>query len=111
VADSFLEYDQVVYSLGHDSYVRDGWSGLLIKKELNTVLDTFAVELRDELFLSLDEHLGRDTDVWKEIDLSKTLRAVIAQAASRFTVGIPLCRLSYPLANSHPFRILADANC
>jgi len=55
------------------------------------MLDVFAAEVREELFSSLDEYLGQNTDTWTEIDLSKTLRAVIARTSSRFTVGSTLC--------------------
>ena len=96
VDDSFLDGDQVEKSLGHVPYVRDAWSNILIRRELNTVLDIFTAELRDELFASLDEHLGRDTDSWTDVDLSETLRTVIARSSSRFTVGDSLCMWILP---------------
>jgi hypothetical protein len=104
---AFEELDQIVYTMGNPTYVHDAWPGLLVKKELNSVLETICVDLREELFLALDEHLGFDTNGWKEIDLIETLRVVIAQASSRFTVGLPLCMLAYsPTSDSR----LADSD-
>lgn len=63
-----------------------------MKKDMNTILETIALGLSDELGVAFDTHFGTDTANWKEIDLVLAIRQIVAQAASRFTVGLPLCR-------------------
>lgn len=92
VAQAFVEIDQVVYSLGHERYVADAWQGLLVRQEMNSVLENIVAAMNDELGIAFDARFGIDEDNWKEIDLLETVRMVVAQAASRFTVGLPLCK-------------------
>jgi hypothetical protein len=91
VGAAFAEYDQVHYSLGDEKYVTDPWPGMLVKKEMNVVLENIAHALKDELGVALDEYFGTDTENWNDIDLATSIRMVIAQASSRFTVGVPFC--------------------
>ncbi|KAI0131891.1 cytochrome P450 [Xylariales sp. AK1849] len=90
--DAFVEVDQVKYSLGHERYVADGWQGLLVKTDINAVLEKICATMKNELGVAFDKHFGTNSDSWDEIDLLQTVRMVVAQAASRFTVGLPLCR-------------------
>ncbi|KAH8688748.1 putative cytochrome P450 [Talaromyces proteolyticus] len=92
VGDAFAEVDQAHYSLGHSKYVTDAWQGHLVKTELNHVLENIVAALNDELGIAFSAYFGTDEDEWKVIDLLETIRMVVAQAASRFTVGLPLCR-------------------
>jgi hypothetical protein len=92
VADAFVEIDQVVYSLGHERYVADPWQGNLVRQELNSVLENICAAMNDELGIAFDARFGTDEENWREIDLLNTVRMVVAQAASRFTVGLPLCK-------------------
>lgn len=48
--------------------------------------------MNDELGVAIDTRLGIDTDGWTEIPLLSTMKLLIAQASSRFTVGAPLCK-------------------
>jgi hypothetical protein len=91
VNDAFVEVDQVYYSLGHTRYVSDPWQGNLVKKEMNAVLENIVRALNSELQVAFDARFGTNENDWKEIDLLETVRMVVAQAASRFTVGMPLC--------------------
>ncbi|KAL4877358.1 cytochrome P450 [Aspergillus karnatakaensis] len=91
-SEAFAEFDQADYSLGHSKYISDSWQGLLVKTELNLVLENIVSAMNDELGVAFDKHFGTDQDNWKSIDLLETARQVVAQAASRFTVGLPLCR-------------------
>ncbi|KAL2822403.1 cytochrome P450 [Aspergillus granulosus] len=100
VSDAFVEVDQVVYSLGHERYVADAWQGLLVRLELNSVLEHIVAAMNDELGVAFDARFGTDEDNWKKIDLLETVRMVVAQAASRFTVGLPLCRNEQYLKDS-----------
>lgn len=63
------------------------------------VLETLMAGLRDEFTVAFNEPFGTDTEGWNEIKLWTALERVIAQAAARFTVGLPLCesaRLTFP---------------
>ncbi|KAL3466934.1 cytochrome P450 [Aspergillus heterothallicus] len=90
--DAFAEIDQTHYSLGDEKYVSDPWQGNLVKKELNAILDTVVSALGQELSVAFDEYFGTDEENWSEIELEKAVGMVVAQAASRFSVGLPLCR-------------------
>ncbi|KAG5744606.1 hypothetical protein H9Q72_013009 [Fusarium xylarioides] len=89
---AFAEVDQARWSLGHDKYVVDAWQGLVVKYDLNRAIEIIANNMKDELHEVFDEQFGTDTENWKRIDLTKTVKMIVAQAASRFTVGLPLCR-------------------
>lgn len=94
VSDAFAEIDQVYYSLGHSKYVSDPWQGNLVKQEMNAVLENIVAVLNDELRVAFDAQFGSN-DEWKVINLLETVRMIVAQAASRFTVGLPLCKLNF----------------
>lgn len=61
-------------------------------KQLTVVLERIAEGLNEDLTVAFDQYFGKDTNTWEEVELLTVLRNVIAQAASRFTVGLPLCR-------------------
>ncbi|GKT89294.1 cytochrome P450 [Colletotrichum tofieldiae] len=88
---AFAEVDQVHWALGHDRYVVDAWQGTLVKTEINAVLENICAALNDELSFAFDKWFGTDPE-WKEIDLFESMKMVVAQAASRFTIGLPICR-------------------
>ncbi|KAI8627698.1 cytochrome P450 [Xylariaceae sp. FL1651] len=90
--ESTLELNQAIYSLGHGKYSADGWQGDLVKTKLNASLENICSALDDELGTAFMANFGTDTENWKEIDLLATIRMVVGQAASRFTVGLPMCR-------------------
>lgn len=91
VNEAFLEIDQVYYSLGHTKYVGDAWQADLVRDEMNTILQNIVGALSDELEIAFKTGFGMDMNEWRTIDLLETVRMVVAQAASRFTVGLPLC--------------------
>lgn len=92
VEEAFAEIDQADYSLGDAKYIKDPWQGMLVKTEMNSVLENIVAALNEELGVAFDAHFGVDGENWREIDLLETVRMVVAQAASRFTVGLPLCK-------------------
>ncbi|KAF4982584.1 hypothetical protein FZEAL_1816 [Fusarium zealandicum] len=92
MSKAFADLNQFKWSLGHDKIGVDAWQGTLVKTEMNRVLENVVNAMNQELRVVFDEQFGKDTENWKEIDLSATLQIIIAQAASRFTVGLPLCR-------------------
>ncbi|KAF4986798.1 hypothetical protein FGRMN_10678 [Fusarium graminum] len=92
ISEAFADLDQVKWALGHDKYVVDAWQGHLVKNEMGRVLEILANSMKDELHEVFDEQFGTDTENWKRVDLAKTIKMIVAQAAGRFTVGLPLCR-------------------
>ncbi|KAK1995130.1 cytochrome P450 [Colletotrichum falcatum] len=101
---AFAEIDQVSWALGHDRYVADPWQGSLVRTHMNAVLENICAALNDELGVAFDKWFGTDQE-WKEIDLFESIKMVVAQAASRFTIGLDLCRneeylnLSFDIVN------------
>lgn len=69
----------------------DPWSGNLVKTDMNAILETIVIGLNEELQYAFDIRFGKDTETWNEIKVVDTMKALVAQAASRFTVGLPLC--------------------
>ncbi|KAI8654609.1 hypothetical protein NCS57_01207500 [Fusarium keratoplasticum] len=92
VTKAFAEVNQVRWSLGHEKIAVDAWQGMLVKSDLNRVLENIVNAMNNELKTVFDEQFGKDTENWREIDLRSTIQIIVAQAASRFTVGLPLCR-------------------
>lgn len=104
VTQAFLEVNQTEFFLGHSRYWGDPWQFSLVKTQLNSIIQQMIPALNEELSLAFDKHLGSDTENWKEVPLEATLRRIIAQASSRFTVGLPLCRNEEYL--DHSYRII-----
>ncbi|KAI0465742.1 cytochrome P450 [Xylaria cf. heliscus] len=84
---SQTETIQPYYGFGHEKFVADPWGGMLVKTDLNAVLENVCAAMNDELGLAITSHFGTDTETWKEIDLMPTVRMIVAQAATRFTLG------------------------
>lgn len=85
------EINPTQHSLGDARYISDPWQGNLVKTHLNPMLDSLCDAMNEELQEAFDAHFGVDTAEWKEIDLYDAMSKVVMQAASRFTVGTPLC--------------------
>ncbi|KAI9371732.1 cytochrome P450 [Aspergillus egyptiacus] len=92
VDEAFVEIDQPDYNLGHTKYIADNWQALLVKRNMNAVLETLVAAMNNELQVAFDANFGTDEENWKTVDLLQMARMVVAQASSRFTVGLPLCR-------------------
>lgn len=91
-ADAILEVVQLKYGLGHERYKADPWPGMLVRTEINSILEHVCAGLNEDLVDSIDRHFGIDTQSYTELDLFATVRMLVGQAASRFTVGLPLCK-------------------
>ncbi|EEY17837.1 cytochrome P450 [Verticillium alfalfae VaMs.102] len=89
---AFVELDQLTYTLGEDRLLIDSWNALIVKRDMNAVLEKVAAVLNDELRVAFDEQFGTDTETWREVDLNKVMPLIISQAAGRYTMGLPLCR-------------------
>lgn len=99
VTEAFAEIDQARWSMGHHMFVTDPWQGNLVKTDMNRVLETICSAMNAELQDAFDDAFGTDTDNWKEVSLDDTIQLIVARAASRFTVGAPLCEYSAVSAN------------
>jgi hypothetical protein len=93
VASAFAEIDQAHYNLGDERYLLDPWQALLVKRDINAVLETIVVALSDELKYAFDSRWGTDTEEWLEFNALNSMKLLVAQGSSRFTVGLPLCVL------------------
>ena len=91
---AFAEYDQIAHSLGNDIYLKDPWQGTTVKSELTPSLDNLMDALNEEVGVAFDTYLGNTPGEWVEVNIYKVMQMVIAQANSRFTVGLPLCKSS-----------------
>ncbi|KAJ4409450.1 hypothetical protein N0V82_009470 [Gnomoniopsis sp. IMI 355080] len=92
VGHAFAEIDGALYSLGTEAPIVDDWQGMLVKTQMGKVLENLCQAMNEELGVAFDACFGTDTENWRRIDLLTVVRRVVAQAASRFTVGLPLCR-------------------
>ncbi|KAI1433771.1 cytochrome P450 [Xylaria sp. CBS 124048] len=84
---SQIETIQPYYGFGHNKFADDPWGGMLVKTDLNAVLENICAAMNDELGLAIDTHFGMNAESWKEINLMPTIRLIVAQAATRFTLG------------------------
>ncbi|KAK3951082.1 cytochrome P450 [Pseudoneurospora amorphoporcata] len=89
---AFAEYDQIAHSLGNDVFIKDPWQGTTVKNDLNPSLDNLMDALNDEVGVAFDAYLDSTPGEWVEGNIMDVMKRVIAQADSRFTVGLPLCR-------------------
>jgi hypothetical protein len=93
IYDAFVEIDQAGYNLSHEKFISDPWQSLLVKRDMNRVLENLATALEDELKFTLDTRFDTDTEQWTELTLLQTVKLIVAQGSSRFTVGLPLCKV------------------
>lgn len=52
--------------------------------------------MNEELELAIDKRLGTDTENSTDVTVLPVMSLIVAQASSRFIVGLPLCKV-YPL--------------
>jgi hypothetical protein len=90
-----MDMDSFDWITGDRKYFLDSSQGLVLKRDLNNVLENMMVALNEELQLSLKTRFGTNTTHWEEMDIYETMEMVTAQGASRITVGLPLCKLTH----------------
>jgi hypothetical protein len=88
----FVDLDQVQHTLWNSQFVADPWQGMIVKRDMNAVLENIVIGLDDELKFAFDARFGEDTKEWKDITLFRTVQKIVGQASGRFTVGLPLCK-------------------
>ena len=90
--EAFRELDLVEFHSGPHELLTDPWQGMLVRRDMNRILERLVVVLNDELQYAFDARFGTDADEWTEINLYETMKRIVAQGSSRFTVGLPLCK-------------------
>ncbi|MCJ1402135.1 hypothetical protein MMC11_005354 [Xylographa trunciseda] len=101
--EGFRNIDQLEYHTGSHTLVTDPWQGMLVKRDMNRILERLVIVLNDELQYAFDTRFGTNVDGWTEINVYKTMKCIVAQGSSRFTVGLPLCRNEAYLKSSSKF--------
>lgn len=91
---AFLETDQVAYSLGHEKYWSNEWTGPILGRRIMKDLENMVLPMNDELSFAIDDRFGTDTRVWTDIPALTTMKLLVAQASTRFVAGAPLCTLT-----------------
>lgn len=94
--DAFSDMFQLSHSLGDVKYMIDTWPHMLSRHVLTQELDDHIMGVHEEVQVAVDTWLGEDTENWQTFDLLDTLRMIINQMGTRFTVGLPLCMCSSP---------------
>ncbi|KAL3421729.1 cytochrome P450 [Phlyctema vagabunda] len=77
---------QLDNSLGH-KFAHDAWGGIMIKTDLNSVLEPLCNLMNDEVAAVLSDTFGKDSENWKELDLFPACRTLAGRAVLRFTLG------------------------
>ena len=91
--EAIIDMDSFDWSTGHRKYLTDPWQGQVLKRDMNAILENLMVALNDELQFCFNNRFGTNTNKWTELDIYETMQIVISQGSSRFTVGLPLCKL------------------
>ncbi|KAM7221982.1 cytochrome p450 [Rhypophila decipiens] len=92
VAEAFVQFDKIFYSMGDEKYIRDQYQGLLVKRFDLEVMGGAIWDEMGDCFSRWVDGKEEDQDGWKEVDVAETVRGIVAQITARFTVGLDLCR-------------------
>jgi hypothetical protein len=95
--EGFREIDKGDWNSGHASYIQDPWQSIVIKKDMGRFLETLGAAMDDELRFAIPEYICPNTK--GEVDVYESMKWVVAQVSSRFTVGLPLCSYFLPLCH------------
>lgn len=68
---------------------------VIVRRNLTANLDRMAGYIAQEVGLALEELWGKDTEVWRKVNLDYTIRRVVARASNRVFVGDDLCKLYF----------------
>ncbi|KLJ10247.1 hypothetical protein EMPG_14360 [Blastomyces silverae] len=89
--EAFRELDQIDWAADHHKYVTDAWLTPILNRDVNRNLDGYLPPLGEEVQNAVERRIPNG-DEWTEIPLWDTMKLVIAQVSSQFTVGEPLCK-------------------
>ncbi|OJD19737.1 hypothetical protein AJ78_00360 [Emergomyces pasteurianus Ep9510] len=106
---AFRELDQIDWAADHHKYVTDSWLAPILNRDINRNLDRYLGPLGEEMRNAVERRIPNQNE-WAEIPLWDTLKLLIAQGSSQFTVGEPLCRDEKYIRASSSFVDLFVAN-
>lgn len=89
--EAFVEIDKAEYTGPHADLLRNPWQGHIIKQEFPKKMPWLAEIMEEEFKIASQHWLEASDKEWNEVNLHEATKMIIAQVASRFTVGIPLC--------------------
>ncbi|EDN08793.1 predicted protein [Histoplasma mississippiense (nom. inval.)] len=107
--EAFRELDQIDWAADHHKYVTDPWLAMILNRDVNRNFDRYLGPMGKEMQNAVERWIP-NKDEWEEIPLWDTLKLVIAQFSSQFTVGEPLCRDEEYLRASSKFVDLFATN-
>ncbi|OAX85266.1 hypothetical protein ACJ72_00354 [Emergomyces africanus] len=106
---AFRELDQIDWAADHHKYITDPWLPPILNRDVNRNLDRYLGPLGEEMRNAVERRIPNQNE-WVEIPLWDTLKLIIAQGSSQFTVGESLCRDEEYLRASCSFVDLFAAN-
>lgn len=98
--EGFREIDKGDWNSGSADYIQNPWQAHVVKRDVNRSLEILMKGMNEELGFAIDQRIGMNTEAWREIDIYETMRWIVAQASSRFTVGLPMCSYSRSLSSN-----------
>ena len=87
----FADDLQSDYTFSHPAVVRNPIHGDVVRKSFMKRLSSLTLDIAEEAKAALDEYWGLDTENWQDIPIARDLTKVVARAANRVFVGLPLC--------------------
>jgi hypothetical protein len=70
----------------------DSFQTDVIRSKLTQNIAVTFKEVREELFMAMDDFIPMSSDEWVKVPILETLQRVICRATNRIFVGVPLCR-------------------
>jgi hypothetical protein len=89
--EGFREIDKGDWNSGSAKYIQNPWQAHVVKRDVNRSLEVLMKGMNEELVYAIDQNFGMETEEWTDIDVYETMRWIVAQASSRFTVSLPMC--------------------
>ncbi|KAF8491193.1 cytochrome P450 [Russula emetica] len=86
-----LEFVQLEYTLGLLN-MKDAFHSDVIRSKLTRNNAAILHELREELFMAMEDSIPTRKDNWVKVPIQETFQRVICRATNRIFVGVPLCR-------------------
>ncbi|KAL3421057.1 cytochrome P450 [Phlyctema vagabunda] len=90
--ESFAELDKAEWTFGNAKFILNPWGGNLVRTQMGRVLENLAAAINDELKYAFDRWIGGNYNDWTEVEVMSSMKFIVAQASSRFTIGTSLCR-------------------
>ena len=96
--EAFVITDSGQYAAPFLETLTNPWQGSMVRTDLNRAILNVTAVFNDEVDVAFARLFGIDTHAWTELVLYDAMKMIVAQASSRYTVGLPLCTSRAPLA-------------